>query len=120
MTCVTPCSTPLRRHDIAKQFAMVALCAPALATMFTLAHASVRPELATDRQTLYQWTQCERDGGIALERLAANGIDLRTQKSRSDRARAIQACRQGFPNLRWLNLGNRPIGHAGRHRDDAL
>jgi len=47
--------------------------------------------------------QCEHDGGIALESLAAHGLDVRTPKYRRDRERAIQACRNGFPDFRWLN-----------------
>ena len=71
--------------------------------ILTVAQASMKQEPVLASAPPDRSAQCEHDGGIALETLAAHGLNLRTAKSLRDRERAIQACRDGFPDLRWLN-----------------
>jgi|GEM_PF-3273556 len=94
---------PPRGFGIAQQLTMAAACAAALVTIATLAQASMKWEPAAAGAPSDRSAQCEHDGGIAMEALAANGLDLRTPKWRRDRQRAIRACRNGFSDLRWLN-----------------
>jgi len=94
---------PPRGLGIAQQLTIAAFCAGALVTIASLAQSSIKREPAVAGAPLDRSAQCEHDGGIAMETLAANGLDLRTPKWRRDRERAIQACRNGFSDLRWLN-----------------
>jgi hypothetical protein len=102
MKDTTHWSVPAHGHGIAKHLTIAVFSAAALVMIFTLAQASVKPEPVAADATTDRWAQCEHDGGIALESLASNGLDLRTAKIRRERERAIQACRDGFPDLRWL------------------
>ena len=93
---------PARGFGITHQRAIAGFCAAALVTIAALAHATMKqwPVLARTPPDLS--AQCEHDAGIAVEGLAAIGIDVRSPKLRRDRERTIQACRNGFPDFRWL------------------
>jgi len=47
-------------------------------------------------------SQCEREAGVLGDRLAAQGIDIRTQNWQNNRQRSIRACAQQFSDFRWL------------------
>ena len=73
-----------------------------LVAVLALGQGSMKAGPLAADTTTDRLAQCEQDGGIVVESLAGHGIDLRSPKWRRDRARAIEACRNGFPDLRWL------------------
>ena len=102
MSSLTQRTVPASAYEVAKKFGLVAICAAALVTILGMAQApftraAVAPNAPGDRSR-----QCRQDSGVALDRLAATGLDLRTPKMLHDRERAIQACQDGFPDLHWL------------------
>ncbi len=68
--------------------------------------ASDEAFLATPAQgeleTQDRLTQCEREAGSLGDRLAAQGVDIRTRNWQSNRQRSIRACAQQFSDFRWL------------------
>jgi len=103
MSSVTQRTVPMGGHEIAKKLGLVAICAAALVTILGMARVSSTPTTAAADAPGDRGLQCRQDSGVALDRLAAEGLDLRTPKILRDRERAIQACRDGFPDLTWLN-----------------
>jgi hypothetical protein len=49
--------------------------------------------------------QCNQLAGIAIEKLAADGIDVRTKAWHRQRYVAAQACMNDFANFDWLTTG---------------
>jgi hypothetical protein len=46
--------------------------------------------------------RCDRLAGMAVEKLAGKGIDVRTPAMRRQRETAVQACMNDFANFEWL------------------
>jgi len=115
MTSPTLGPAPAGGRALTRQIPNVAFGAIALMTVCALVQASMNPESVVASSTMNttanatadaaaeRLAQCDHDAGIAMEKLAAYGLDLRTPKWRRDRERAIRACRDGYPDLRWLN-----------------
>jgi len=102
MTGTGHTAVPARRGAGLWPHRFASVAAAALVAVFTLAYAAPGPESMSSDGASRRKARCEHDGGIAIERLAAHGLDLRTAKWRRDRERSVAACMEGFRDLRWL------------------
>jgi hypothetical protein len=85
--------------------ASVALAGVAVLATFSLATAFTAPATRTTEPEPARQARCEHDAGLLGETLVNRGVDIRTQAWSHDRERAIQACKDDFPDWRWLMSG---------------
>ena len=83
-----------RRVRLAGSTAVVVASVAWLASDLPMAPAS---QAAPDHRA-----QCEQSAGSLADELATAGVDLRGRTWQQGRDRSIQACVDGFPDLRWL------------------
>jgi len=71
----------------------------------SLAIAITAPATGSADPEVARLAMCERDAGLVGQTLVNRGVDIRTTAWSQDRERAIQACKDNFPDLRWLLNG---------------